>query len=271
MKTVELSQRKFADKVIEVFGVKKSAPNPALLDVMGDDDTSPLLKDQREFMSFNSLLMFGATRTYPETRPTTVRLSAKYNKASELDMKKAMRVAEYIYGCRDDHRMILAPKSLQLIAASDASYAENVDSTSNDGGCVGFESDSSCWFAFITGKQPVVAMSACEAELITVNKVGTFVEWSRQLMEELGFPQDTVVIQQDSTCSIAMLKQGTGSFKRAKHIKVRFFWLRDLIDAGEVLLKYVCSGELVADLLTKPVTGSKFGYLLKKLIGWSKD
>jgi len=71
--------------------------------------------------------------------------------------------------------------------------------------------------------------------------------------------------------SIAMLKQGTGSFKRAKHIKVRFFWLRDLIDTGEVLLKYVCSGELVADILTKPVTGSKFGYLLKKLIGWSKD
>jgi hypothetical protein len=43
-----------------------------------------------------------------------------------------------------------------------------------------------------------------------------------------------------------------------------------LIDAGVVILKYVRSGELVADILTKPVTGAKFSYLLKKLIGWSK-
>lgn len=100
--------------------------------------------------------------------------------------------------------MILAPKSLQIVAASDASYAENVDGTSNDGGCVGFESDTCCWTAFVAGKQPVVAMSACEAELIAVNKVGTFVEWERQIMEELGFPQNTVTVYQDSTCSIAI-------------------------------------------------------------------
>ena len=238
---------------------------------MGDDDGSPLLEDQRKFMSLNSLLMFGATRTYPEIRPTVVRLSAKYNKASELDLAKARRVAEYIYGCRDDRVMILDPKSLQLVATSDASYAENVDGTSNDGGSVGFESDTCCWLAFVTGKQPVVAMSACEAELIAVNKVGTYVEWAKQLMEELGYPQETITIYQDSTCSIAMLKQGTGSFKRAKHIKVRFFWLKDLIDAGVVILKYCKSEELVADVLTKPVTGAKFHYLLKKLIGWSRD
>jgi len=182
-KVVRLSQKKYVDKVKEMFDVKKFAPNPALLDVMGDDDTSPLLEDQKKFMSLNSLLMFGATRTYPQIRPTVVRLSTKYNKASELDMKKAMRVAEYICGCRDEYEMVLAPKSLQLIAASDASYAENVDGTSNDGGCIGFESDTACWTAFVTGKQPIVAMSACEAELITVNKVGTFVEWARQLME----------------------------------------------------------------------------------------
>lgn len=268
-KRVILSQKKFAKQVIEVFGVAKKAVNPALGDLMGDDETSPLLADQRGFMSLNSLLMFGATRTYPETKPTVVRLSRKYGKATEADMQKARRVAEYIYGCIDDHVLILSPKSLQLIASSDASYAENPDGTSNNGGCVGFESDVACWLCFITDKQSVVAKSACEAELITVNKVGDMVEWARQLLEELGIHQETVVIQQDSMCSIAMLKQGTGSFKRAKHIKVRFFWLKSLIDEGLVVLKYVASGYLVADMLTKPVTGAKFGHLLYKLLGWT--
>ena len=95
-KRVVLSQRKFADKVVEGFGVKRAAPNPALPDAMGDDLTSELLEDQREFMSKNALLMFGATRTYPEIRPIVARLASKCNKATKLDLAKAARVAEYI-------------------------------------------------------------------------------------------------------------------------------------------------------------------------------
>ena len=64
-----------------------------------------------------------------------------------------------------------------------------------------------------------------------------------------------------------LLEQGTGSFKRAKHIKVRYFWLKDLIDEEEIVLKYIPSEELVADLLTKAITGTKFKYLRAKLLG----
>ena len=56
-------------------------------------------------------------------------------------------------------------------------------------------------------------------------------------------------------------------FKRAKHIKVRFFWLKDLIDGDEIILVYVPSEELVADMLTKATTGAKFKYLRGKLLG----
>ena len=65
----------------------------------------------------------------------------------------------------------------------------------------------------------------------------------------------------------ASIEQGTGSFKRAKHIKVRYFWLKDLIDEEEIVLKYIPSEELVADLLTKAITGAKFKYLRAKLLG----
>ena len=56
-----------------------------------------------------------------------------------------------------------------------------------------------------------------------------------------------------------LMEQGTGSFKRAKHIKVRF--------KGEIILGYVPSEELVADMLTKATTGTKFRYLRDKLLG----
>jgi hypothetical protein len=55
-----------------------------------------------------------------------------------------------------------------------------------------------------------------------------------------------------------MVKQGTGSFKRAKHIKVRFFWLKDLLGQGMLELIYTHTDELVADILTKPLQGDLF-------------
>jgi hypothetical protein len=66
-----------------------------------------------------------------------------------------------------------------------------------------------------------------------------------------------------------MLQQGTGSFKRAKHIKVQFFWMKELLDNGSLKLIYMPTDELVADILTKPLTGWKFQYLMYKLIGWN--
>ena len=68
-----------------------------------------------------------------------------------------------------------------------------------------------------------------------------------------------------------LLEQGTGSFKRAKHVEVRYFWIKDLIDEGEVNLRCIPSEELVADLLTKAVTGAQFKYLRAKLLGWNDE
>jgi hypothetical protein len=174
------------------------------------------------------------------------------------DMKKAIRVAEYIYGCKDTHKLLLKPKSLTLVSAADASYAEHPDGKSHSGGAVGFESDLSCYFGFVSSKQPVVAKSAGEAELIAQNKVGDLVEWAREMLNELGYPLKKVPVLVDSTCAMQMVKQGTGSFKRTKHIKVCYFWLKELIDEGMLELIYMPTDELVADILIKPLTGWKF-------------
>ena len=96
-------------------------------------------------------------------------------------------------------------------------------------------------------------------------------EWARQFMQELSHAQLTIEIGVDNRCSMRLLEQGTGSFNRAKHIKVRFFWLKDLIDEGEILLVYVPSAELVGDMLTKATTGAKFKYLRRKLLGLKED
>jgi hypothetical protein len=71
--------------------------------------------------------------------------------------------------------------------------------------------------------------------------------------------------------SVSGVTNGTGSFKRAKHIKVCYFWLKELIDNGISKLVYQHTAELVADILTKPLSGAQFQYLLYKLIGWNNE
>ncbi len=100
------------------------------------------------------------------------KLSTIYNKTTESDMKKAKRVAEHIYGCKDTHKMVLSPKNLNLVSAADVSYAEHPDGKRHSGVVVRFDSDTSCYFAFVSSEQLVVAKSA--------DKVGDLVEWARQ-------------------------------------------------------------------------------------------
>jgi hypothetical protein len=85
-------------------------------------------------MLISAALMFLSQSTYPGICSDVVKLSTKYNKATNLVMHKARRVAEYIYGCSNTHCLILALKLLCLKSSADASYAEYVD---------GFDSEKS--------------------------------------------------------------------------------------------------------------------------------
>jgi hypothetical protein len=72
-KKVILTQPKNVDRIITAFGVGKGSPTPAPANVMGDDDASPLLQNQKQFMSLNSMLMCIGQSTYQESRPAVIK------------------------------------------------------------------------------------------------------------------------------------------------------------------------------------------------------
>ena len=81
--------------------------------------------------------MYASKMTYPEIFFPVVYLTSMYSKSTGYNCGEVMRIAEYIVGCGDEHCLVLAPESLQLIA-------EHKDSRSRTGGCIGFESDTAC-------------------------------------------------------------------------------------------------------------------------------
>ena len=210
-----------------------------------------------------------AHSTYPELLFGISWLATHQGKASVQDLKKLKRIMGYVKA-HPDHCMTLKPKSLKIICAADASYGDHHDGKSHSGGVVGFEGDNKCIspVMFICGKQPVVAKSSFEAEIIAASTVGDSFVWFSDFMGEIDLVVAGSIMYQDNKSAIISMEKGGGSFKRTKHIKIRYFWLKALVDEGVLKFEYVQTAEMVADILTKPLVGPVFQFLAEKITGW---
>ena len=52
---------------------------------------------------------------------------------------------------------------------------------------------------------------------------------------------------------------------RSKHIEIRYFYNRDMMQKGAIKLQYVSTDEQIVDVLTKPLSRIKFEYFRDKL------
>ena len=85
--------------------------------------------------------------------------------------------------------------------------------------------------------------------------------WLKGLVKELGLNQGGVQIHCDSQNAIYLAKNQV-YHARTKHIDIRFHKIRELIVTGDIVLEKVHTLENVADMLTKPVTATKFKHCL---------
>ena len=52
---------------------------------------------------------------------------------------------------------------------------------------------------------------------------------------------------------------------RSKHIEIRYFYIRDMMQKGAIKPQYVSTKEQVVDVLTKPLSRVKFEHFRDKL------
>jgi hypothetical protein len=61
------------------------------------------------------------------------------------------------------------------------------------------------------------------------------------------------------------------SSKRTKHIKAKYFLIKDYYNTGEIDLQYCLAGQMWADVLTKPLQGGLFRDMQAFLQNCSRD
>ena len=174
-------------------------------------------------------------------------------------MNAARRILRYIAGTLDFG--ILFPKSAmraksEIVCYSDADWCgDKVDRRSTTGYYFRFMEASVAW---CSRKQPVVALSSCEAEYIAGSYAACQALWIDSVLKELKIDvEKPIVLQIDNQLAINLAKNPV-LHGRSKHIEARFHFLREQVNQGSLEVKHCATGSQIADVLTKSLKTDRF-------------
>jgi hypothetical protein len=123
---------------------------------------------------------------------------------------------------------------MQIFASIDASYAVHHDAKGHSGIIITLGPHGIPIYVRAK-KQKLTARSSTESELIALGDGTAIIIWCRDWMEEAGYPQDPAKIAQDNKSTLRLAHNGEGNFGKTKHINVRFFYVKELVEAKRSL------------------------------------
>jgi len=109
-----------------------------------------------------------------------------------------------------------------------------------------------------------VSLSTAEAEYVAAASCCAQVLWMKTQLTDYGLKYDHIPIYCDSQSAIA-IAVNLVNHSRSKHIDVRYHFLKDHIEKGDIELYFVGTDYQLADLFTKPLDEKRFKFLISKL------
>lgn len=233
---------------------------------MVNDKSTLLLNVEKEYYhSLTAKLLYLGKRVRPDILTAISFLSKRVQAPTEQDLRKLQRVVQYIRGTADKGIILESNHHLSVLAYVDSSFGVHEDFKSHTGCVIGI------------GLGPVYAKSntqklntksSTEAELVGLSDSTTQVIWTRTFLIEQGYSVDAATIYQDNMSTMALVKNGTSNSARTRHIAIRYFFVADRVKSGEIKVQYMPTGEMLADILTKPLQGQLFQRLRDQLLNW---
>ncbi len=109
-----------------------------------------------------------------------------------------------------------------------------------------------------SAKQKIVCKSSTEAELVGLSDSLTPVLWLRNFVEALGYSMGASLVHQDNKSTIILAEKGRSTSQRTRHMNIKYFYVKDRIDAKEIKITHTGTKHMIADFFTKPLQGGQF-------------
>jgi Reverse transcriptase (RNA-dependent DNA polymerase)/Zinc knuckle len=224
-----------------------------------DVSENPTYLDDENAQLFHHLtakLLFLCKRARPDIQTAIAFLTTRVKRPDTDDYKKLGRVIKYLRGT-PNLALTLEADDAQIVKWwADASFAVHTDMRSHTGGTASLGKGS---VYSASTRQKLNTKSSTEAELVAVDDVMPLVLWTRYFLDAQGYGVKENIVYQDNQSAILLEKNGRrSSSRRTRHINIRYFFVTDRISAKELTVEYCPTGEMLADMFTKPLQGSSF-------------
>ncbi|XP_074325473.1 secreted RxLR effector protein 161-like [Apium graveolens] len=213
--------------------------------------------------------MIGGLRYLVHTRPDLAYsvgiLSRFMDRPTQLHQGAVKRILRYVKGTIDFGLVYSQDSDNEvLIGYSDSDLAGNIEDRKSTGGMVFYLNKS--LITWTSQKQKCVALSSCEAEFMAATAAACQAVWLRKLLAQITeYDIGPVTLFIDNKSAIDLAKNPV-FHGRSKHIDIRYHFIRECVENGEIIVKHVRSAEQRADFLTKALAAVKFE-IMRNLLG----
>jgi hypothetical protein len=213
--------------------------------------------------------VIGSLRYLVNTRPDlafAVGIASRFmENPSAVHWSIVKQIVRYVQGTLDLGCRYKKGEGIpELVGYSDSDHAGDQDDRKSTTGVAFFLGGN--LITWCSQKQPVVALSSCEAEYIAAGAAACQGAWlSRLLGDLIGRAPAKFELFIDNLSAIALCKNPV-HHDRSKHIDTKFHYIRERIVKGELDVDHVRTEEQLADILTKALGFVRF-IELRRLLG----
>ena len=235
-----------------------------------NENAEKLDSDQSdEYHHLTAKLLYLCKRVRPEMQPTVAFLCTRVKQPDVDDWKKLGRCIKYLRESKDLPLTLEAGENLAINWWIDASFATHPDMRSHTGATMSL--GKGCPYS-LSRKQRINTKSSTEAEIVAVDDAMPIVTWTRNFLMAQGCDVTDNVVCQDNQSAMLLERNGRASSgRRTRHINIRYFFVTDRIKQKELRVEYCPTGDMLADLFTKPLQGSQFRKLRKLILNLPDD
>jgi hypothetical protein len=262
-KGIKLSQKGYINAILKRFGflnckpVKTPLP-PGLQLPLGagvpydntiNEDDEFYYKGKDRYREIIGSLMYLMVSTRPDLAYAVSYLARFLNNHNKLHMAAAHHILCYIKYTEDIGIRYAADGPLDITGYSDSDWASDKLTRRSTSGYLFMMANGPV--SWKSKQQTVVALSSSEAEYIALSAAAQEAIAIRSLASEFGVsPTQSVLIYEDNNGAIAMSKNPV-SYSKTKHIHIRYHFIREKIYDGDIVVKYLPTNDMLADMMTK--------------------
>jgi hypothetical protein len=266
-RTLTITQSTFIRKLLERTKMTNanstSLPIPAgtVLKSVDEDDESLLEGDEiTVYRQIVGSVLYLSNNTRPDTSYAVGQLARFMSKPAAIHLQMCKQLLRYLAGMIEVGITYSSRRNelpLSYCIYTDSTWGTEEDRVSFQGIVVIRYGGAVSW---MSQRQKSTACSSMDAEVIAGHEGAKEAAWMEKVTNDLGErgPEPYIPTLYCDNLGATQLIKDTKFYARAKHIEIRYFYIRnDMVRRNRLRIEQIPSKDQVADMLTKQLPAEK--------------